>query len=170
MAETKTQEPSRGITSRRQENLPARDYSRDTFNPFSMLRRLSEEMDRTFGTSFGLGRGFGESGAWLPPIEVLERDNNLEILAELPGLNKDDVKVEVTGEGVIIEGEKKREKEAEEGGVHSTERVFGHFVRVVPLPKGAEADKAKAEFKDGVLQIRVPFSEEQRKSKRIPIG
>jgi HSP20 family protein len=170
MADTRAQEQSRGITTRRQENLPSREFARDIFNPFSMLRRLSEEMDRTFGSSFGLGRAFGESGTWLPPIEVRERDNNLEILAELPGMNKEDVNVEVRPEGVVIEGEKKREKEVEEAGVHTTERSYGHFVRVVPLPEGAEGEKAKAEFKNGVLQIRVPYSEEHRKSRRIPIG
>lgn len=170
MADTRTQEQQRGVSARRQENLPSREYARDIFNPFSMLRRLSEEMDRTFGTSFGLGRGFGESGGWMPAIEVRERENSLEILAELPGISKEDVNVEVRPEGVVIEGEKKREKESEQGGVHTTERAFGHFVRVIPMPEGAEAEKAKAEFKNGVLQIRVPYSEEHRKSRKIPIG
>ena len=143
---------------------------RDIFNPFSMMRRFSEEMDRAFGTSFGLGRGLGERGAWMPAIEVRERDNNLEISAELPGMNKEDVKVEVTSEGVVIEGEKRREQESEEGGIHRSERSYGHFYRVIPLPEGTEAEKAKAEFKNGVLQVRVPISEEQRKSRRIPIS
>ena len=110
MADTRTQEQQRGVSARRQENLPSREYARDIFNPFSMLRRLSEEMDRTFGTSFGLGRGFGESGGWMPAIEVRERENSLEILAELPGISKEDVNVEVRPEGVVIEGEKKRER------------------------------------------------------------
>lgn len=169
MADTRAQEQSRGV-SRRQETLPSREYMRDIFNPFSMMRRLSEEMDRAFGTSFGLGRGLGETGMWMPAIEVRERENNLEILAELPGMNKDNVKVEVRAEGILIEGEKKREKESEEQGFHSTERVYGHFARLIPLPEGAEADKAKAEFKDGVLQIRIPYGEEHRKTRRIPIG
>jgi len=143
---------------------------RDIFNPFSMMRRFSEEMDRAFGTSFGLGRGLGERGAWMPAIEVRERDNNLEISAELPGMNKEDVKVEVTSEGVVIEGEKRREQETEEGGIHRSERSYGHFYRVIPLPEGTEAEKAKAEFKNGVLQVRVPISEEQRKSRRVPIS
>ena len=170
MPDTKAQEHSRGLATRWQETLPAREYARDIFNPFSMLRRLTEEMDRAFGTSFGLGRGFGETGTWLPPIEVRERDNNLEIYAELPGMNKEDVKVEVTAEGIMIEGEKKREREVEQGGIHTTERSYGHFARMIPLPEGAEAEKAKAEFKNGVLQVRVPYPEEHRKSRRIPIG
>src|SRR5689334_14462785 len=108
MADTKVQNPSTerqsGIT-RRQEYSPSREPF--SFSPFSMMRRLSEEMDRAFSSNFGLMRGFGGLGdqsAWAPAVEVRERNGNLEINAELPGLNKDDVKVECTEEGVIIEG------------------------------------------------------------------
>ncbi len=177
MADTKAQttstqsgspERERSIT-RRGEYLPGRDLF--SFSPFAMMRRLSEEMDRAFSSSFGLGRGAGEWGAWAPAVEVRERNNNIEISAELPGLNKDDVKVEFTEDGIAIQGEKKREAEREEGGVHRSERMYGHFYRLIPLPEGAEADKAKAEFKDGVLQIRVPLSEQARgKRKQIPIS
>jgi HSP20 family protein len=150
--------------------------SRDLFglNPFSMFRRLSEEMDRAFASSFGLSREFGEPGLersiWSPAIEVRERNNNLEICAELPGMTKDDVKVELTEEGIILEGEKRREQEHEEGGVHRSERSYGHFYRLIPLPVGAESEKAKAEFKNGVLTVQVPMTEQKRKGKQIPIS
>jgi HSP20 family protein len=135
-----------------------------------MMRRLSEEMDRAFASTFGLSRGFGEGG-WSPPVEVRERNGNLEICAELPGMTKDDVKVECTEEGITIEGEKRREEESEEGGFHRTERVYGHFCRQIPLPEGAQPDKAKAEFKDGVLRVTVPVPEkQQQKSRQIPIS
>src|SRR5438128_2217468 len=107
MADTKVQNPNveqQRSLSRRQEHYPARDV----FNPFSMMRRLSEEMDRAFGSTFGLARGFGES-IWSPPVEVRERDNHIEILAELPGMTKDDVKVEFTDGGIVLEGERRRE-------------------------------------------------------------
>lgn len=160
-------ERERSVT-RRGEYLPGRDLF--SFSPFAMMRRLSEEMDRAFASSFGLHRGVGDWG-WAPPVEVRERDNNIEIAVELPGLSKEDVKVECTEEGVIIEGEKKREVEREEAGVHRSERTYGHFYRTIPLPEGAEADKAKAEFKNGVLQIRVPLSEQARgKRRQIPIN
>ena len=90
--------------ARRQESYPARDMF--TMSPFAMMRRLSEEMDRAFASSFGLGRWFGESGMWNPPVEVRERDGNLEICAELPGMTKDDVKVECNDQGIVIEDEK----------------------------------------------------------------
>ena len=77
------------------------------------MRRLSEEMDRAFSGSFGLDRWGGDSGRWSPAVEVRERNGNVEICAELPGMNKDDVKVECTNEGIIIEGEKRREHESD---------------------------------------------------------
>jgi HSP20 family protein len=170
MADTKIQKQSseqRGI-SRRQDYSPSRDPF--ALSPFSMMRRLSEEMDRAFGSSLGITRGWGESGMWTPAVDVRERDGNLEIHAELPGMNKDDVKVECTDEGIVIEGERRREEEKEEGGWRRTERSFGRFYRMIPLPEGAKTEEAKAEFKDGVLQIRVPVAEQQRKSRQIPIG
>lgn len=177
MAETRTQnQPSgqqqqqRGVATRPGETGLTRDWTRDIFNPFSMMRRLSEEMDRAFGTSFGLGRPFGEAGVWSPPIEIRERENEIEIDAELPGMSKDDVKVEVTDEGIVIEGEKKCEEEAKEGGVRRSERCYGRFVRMISLPEGAETDKIRADFKNGILQVRVPLSEQHRKARRIPIN
>jgi HSP20 family protein len=192
MAETKTQNPTsgqqqqqqqRGQGSEQQRGMARRQESglwRDPFyfSPFQMMRRLSEEMDRAFSSNFGLGRGGRESGVgrfgdvtWAPAVEVKQRGGNLEINAELPGLNKDDVKVECTEEGITIEGEKRREEESEEGGFHRTERVYGHFCRQIPLPEGAQPDKAKAEFKDGVLRVTVPVPEkQQQKSRPIPIS
>lgn len=162
---------NRGITHRG-EYHPSRELF--GLNPFSMFRRLSEEMDRAFASTFGLSREFGESdferGIWSPAIEVRERNNNLEVCAELPGMTKDDVKVECTEEGIILEGEKRREQQHEEGGVHRSERSYGHFYRMIPLPEGADSEKARAEFKNGVLTVQVPISEQKRKAKQIPIS
>ncbi len=165
-SEQQSSEPRRDM-ARRQQYYPSRDlYS---FSPFAMMRRLSEEMDRAFNSSFGLSRGMGE-GMWSPPVEVHERNGNLEIRAELPGLSKDDVKVECTEDGIILEGEKRREHEENEGGYYRSERSYGHFYRMIPLPDGADPDKAKAEFKDGVLNVQVPINESKRQGRQIPIG
>ena len=169
MAETKVQTqsaPQRGV-SRREEYYPSRDLF--NFDPFAMMRRLSEEMDRAFGSSFGLSRSMGHAGMWSPPIEIREHDNNVEIRAELPGMSKDDVRVECTEEGIILEGQKKKEEEKNEGGYYRSERSYGHFYRMIPLPDGAESERAKAEFKNGVLQVTVPVTETKRQSKRIQI-
>lgn len=181
MAEPKTQlqnQPSetqrsenRGV-GRRGEYYPSREIP--GLSPFSIFRRLSEEMDRAFASTFGLSRELREQGLergmWAPAIEVRERDNQVQICAELPGLTKDDVKVEFTDDGIVLEGEKRREQEREEGGVHRSERSYGHFYRLIPMPEGAEPEKAKADFKNGVLTVQVPLSEQKRKARQIPIG
>jgi HSP20 family protein len=175
MADTKvqnqtaeTQRPGNRNVSRRGEYYPSRENQ--ALNPFSMFRRLSEEMDRAFASTFGLSRDFGSGGMWSPPVEVRERNNAIEICAELPGMSKDDVKVECTDEGIILEGEKRQEQQSDEGGFHRSERSYGHFYRMIPLPEGVDPDKAKAEFKNGVLTVQLPISEEKRRSKQIPIN
>ncbi len=141
------------------------------YNPFSMARRLSEEMDRAFASAFGLSHGSPERGMWSPPVEVRERNGNIEICAELPGMNKEDIKVECTAEGISIEGEKRKEQESDEGGFHRSERIYGHFFRMIPLPEGIDPSKIKAEFKNGVLQIHAPIPERLRKDARqIPVN
>ncbi|HLI86773.1 MAG TPA: Hsp20/alpha crystallin family protein [Bryobacteraceae bacterium] len=172
MAEAKVHnQPSqeqRGV-ARWEEYFPAvRDFF--TLDPFAMMRRLSEEMDRAISSSFGLTRSMGQRGMWSPAIEVRELDNQLEISAELPGLNKDNVKLEVTEDQIILEGEKKIEEEKKEKGFVRSERSYGHFYRAIPLPDGADPEKAKAEFKDGILRVTVPIAETKRQAKRIPIS
>ena len=138
-------------------------------NPFRMLERFGDEMDRVFD-DLGFGRGWltprlgfgwprpliGRTEGWLPDIEMLQRNHELLIRADLPGLTKDDVKVEITENAVTIEGERRREHEEEKGGVYRSERSYGRFSRVIALQEGAVADQAKAAYKDGVLEITMP--------------
>jgi HSP20 family protein len=79
------------------------------------------------------------------------------------------LRVECTDDGLILEGEKREEREETTGGVHHAERSYGHFYRMVPLPSGAELDKAKAEFKDGLLLVRIPMTESRSRRRSIPI-
>ena len=160
------EQQQRGI-SRRQEYYPSRDLF--SFGPFAMMRRLTEEMDRAFGSSYGLWRPFGEN-AWTPLVDVREHNGNLEVSAELPGLSKEDVHVECTDDGIVIQGERRREHESDEGGMHRTERSYGRFYRMIPLPANAHAEQAKAEFKNGVLNVHVPLTQEKQKARQIPIN
>jgi HSP20 family protein len=144
------------------------EYSND-YGPFSLMRRFSEEMDQFFHNAFGRTHG-GAIGAWSPAVDIRERDGNLEVIAELPGLKKEDVRAECTDNGLILEGEKREEREETTGGVHRSERSYGHFYRMVPLPPGADPDKAQAEFKDGLLRIRIPMQENRQRRRSIPIG
>jgi len=135
-------------------------------NPFSLMRRMSEELDRAFGETNGRDRaGF----AWAPAIEVTQRDGNYVVRAELPGLNPEDVKLEITDEAIVLQGERKEEHEETKGGGHVTERRYGKFYRAILLPDGARADEARAAYDKGVLEITVPVEEQRSKRREIPI-
>lgn len=152
-------------------SLSPRDFL--SASPFQLMRRFSEEMDRAFedwGLSRGWGFGGSETGVWSPAVEVFERDNNLVVRAELPGMSKDDVKVEMTTDGLIIQGERKRESEENGEGWYRSERSYGQFYRRIPLPEGANADQVKAQFENGVLEVALPVPESQRRRRSIPIG
>jgi HSP20 family protein len=136
-------------------------------NPFTLMRRMSEEMDRTFGQFFGQ-RGGGASG-WYPEIEVAERDGQLHIQTDLPGLRPEDVKVEITGDALTIRGERKSEQEHREGKAYRSERRYGEFYREIALPEGVSADQAKAQFHDGVLEITMPVPQRASNRREIPI-
>ncbi|WP_406699094.1 Hsp20/alpha crystallin family protein [Singulisphaera sp. Ch08] len=145
-------------------------------DPFAVMHRFAEEMGRVF-EGFGVGpgalmpwsperrpapRGEGfDLAGWSPEVEVFERGDRMVIRADLPGLNKDDVQVEVTDEAVSIRGERRKEYEERREGFFHTERSYGSFYRTIPLPEGAKIDQADASFRDGVLEVTVPASQRE---------
>jgi HSP20 family protein len=151
-------------------SLTPRDFF--TMSPFGMMRRFADEVDRMFSSfaSPGTGTTWNQEMTWAPAIEVRESDNNLVVCAELPGLSEKDVKVEATPEGLVIQGERKREYTGEEGGVQRSERSYGRFWRLIPLPEGANVEQAKANFENGVLEVTIPVPEAQQKRRQIPIS
>ena len=122
----------------------------------SVFQRWNDEMDRLF-EDFGFGRslfsGRQSVGVWAPQIEVFQRGNDLVVRADLPGLRKEDVQVEINDDVLTIQGERKHQYEEEKEGWYRNERSYGSFYRAVPLPEGTIADSAKASFKDGVLEV-----------------
>jgi HSP20 family protein len=145
-------------------------------NPFALMDRMRDEIDRLFD-GFGLKPltpGMPRLAAeWMPAIEVERKPDLLHVRADLPGLKREDVKVEVTPEGMTLSGERKHEtkEEKKDDGFFRTERFYGSFCRFVPLPEGAEIDKATAAFKDGVLEVNVPVQAAEKPAGRtLEIG
>ena len=141
-------------------------------NPFTLMRRMTEEMDRVFGEfgfSQGQGQGGGGTAVWAPAIEVAEREGNYLVHAELPGLKPEDVKVEVTNEALVIQGERKSEQQSNQGGVQRSERRYGQFYRSIPLPEGVNPEQVKARFQNGVLEVTVPVPQAQSNRRQIPV-
>jgi HSP20 family protein len=154
MASERTQEQERGEISRYEPGMLA--------NPFSMMRRLSNDIERMFEDVWGtrrvpsLWRGTGMTERWAPDIEVFDRKGELVVRADLPGMTKDEVKVEIADGNLTIQGERREEKERSEKGYYTCERAYGTFFRSIALPEGARVDEAKASFKNGVLEVTMP--------------
>ena len=143
-----------------------------TMSPITLMRRFTEDIDRAFSGLTGRRErgGFEQELNWAPAVEVRQSGNNLLVHADLPGLSENDVKVEATEDGLVIEGERKQEQTGEERGYHVTERMYGRFYRLIPLPEGAKIEEAKANFRNGVLEVSVPVPESETKRRQIPIS
>jgi len=146
--------------------------------PFAWMRQMQDQLDRAF-SSIWSGSGttsswspdnvFGPSD-WSPAIDMFQRGNDLVIRADVPGLSKDDITVDIADDQVTIRGERRYDHEEERDGVFRSERSYGSFCRVVPLPQGAIADSAKATFNNGVLEVVVQApSFDVRRGRRVEI-
>ena len=110
-------------------------------------------------------------GIWSPQVEVFERDNELVLRVDLPGLTRDDINVELADDGITIEGERKNEHEETGEGFYRSERSYGRFYRRIPMPEGVKADDAKAHFSNGVLEVTMPAAKRgERKTRRLEIA
>jgi HSP20 family protein len=152
-------------------------------DPFTLMQRMSADMDRLF-EQFGFGSSLGGSSlttpsyggtsfgasAWSPQIETFRRGDELVIRADVPGVRKEDLHVEVDDGVLTLSGERRSENEENRDGYYRSERSYGQFERAIALPEGVEADQCKASFNDGVLEVTLPAPKEQpRKTKRIEI-
>lgn len=135
-------------------------------DPFAQLqRRMNGIFDEFFARSPFDGWS-GDSGQFLPKIDISETGNQLRVTVELPGLDEKDVDVSVTKNILSIRGEKKVESEEHDKEYYHSERSYGRFERTVTLPEGVDADKAEAKFKKGVLSISIPKKPEARSARR----
>lgn len=147
------------------------------FAPFAWMRQMQDQLDRAFtglwggssGSSWTPQAAFGPSD-WAPAIDVFQRGNDLVIRADVPGLSKDDITVDIADDQLTIRGERRYDHEEERDGVFRSERSYGSFCRVIPLPQGAIADSAKATFNNGVLEIVLQApSFDVRRGRRVEI-
>ena len=141
------------------------------WDPFRELANLQERMNRMFSDwrirptweSEEIGQG-----SWIPPVDIYETADAVVLKAELPGISKDDINVEVKDNTLTLRGEKKFEKEVKEENYYRVERSYGTFQRSFSLPSTVQQDKVKAKFKDGILEISLPKAEEA-KPKQIKV-
>jgi HSP20 family protein len=152
-------------------------------SPFRALERFADEMESLF-EDFGLGPAWRprfadrvlagaprQDWGFSPQVEIFHRNNELVVRADLPGLTKDDVKVDVAEDRITLSGERRQEHKEEHEGIYRSERSYGAFHRVIPLPPGTISDQAKATFRDGVLEVTMPAPPESaRHGRRLEIA
>ncbi len=143
--------------------------SQNYSDPFNLLADLQEDFNRIFSGSLRRVRDQeGVSGFFAPDIELSEDSSQYVLKADLPGVSKDEVSLNFTGNVLEIKGSRKVERERKEKGIYHSECRYGSFQRVIEFPTEVQSDKAKATYKDGVLELVVPKSE-SAKPKQIQI-
>jgi len=143
--------------------------SRRPFEAFQSLRRLNSALDEAFGSwPFQQDDSGAITSAWQPACDVFEDTDAVKIVAELPGVKPEDVKLSLENNLLTIRGEKKQEAEERNERVHRYERSYGSFERAFMLPSTVDGDKISADYRDGVLTIMVPKVERAR-PREIPV-
>jgi HSP20 family protein len=153
----------------------------ETVNPFQMMRRFTKDMERLFedfhgfrfptffNTEFEPFRMEFDNVHWVPQVEVLHKNGQFMVRADLPGLNKDDIKVEMTDDLLTISGERKEQKEEKREGFYRSERNYGSFFRQIPLPEGTKTENATATFQNGVLEIAMAAPKAEMRTRKLEI-
>lgn len=153
--------------SSQSESVALAERESDPFRAFQ--REMNRMMEGFFDGSGELNDLWG--GRWFPETDVVVKDKEVVVSAELPGLNQDDLDIRVSGNALTIRGEKKSETRNEEGENVLVERSYGSFERRIPLPAAVRDDQAEASYKNGVLTIRLPRREESTNGRRrIPVA
>ena len=132
------------------------------------LSNLRHEINRLFELPFGESARESEFFGWAPAVDLFEDKDNVVVRAELPGMKKEDIEISLHQGSVIISGERKEESESGDGETSRSERFFGRFQRALELPKPVDANKVTATYKDGVLTVKLPKTEES-KPKQITV-
>jgi HSP20 family protein len=142
------------------------------FDPFRELDRLQSEMNRLFEGYAGSPERAGSAGSltqggrlWSPAVDVAENQNEIVLRAEIPGMKQDEIDIELTGDTLTLRGERKFENEERKENFVRVERSYGRFQRSFTLGVPIQNDKVTATYRDGILEIHLPKSEETRPRK-----
>lgn len=141
------------------------------WSPWGQVATLQSDMARLMNQVLGqpAPAGNGESGTWLPAVDVSETEDALLLHFDLPGISQSDINVELNDNVLTVSGQRERKQELSKDNFYPYERRFGSFSRSVSLPSGVSEDDISASYENGVLDVRVPKPEEQ-KPRRIQIG
>ena len=140
------------------------------WEPLRELTSLQNEMNRLFSSAFDTpANGAQTMRRWMPAMDLVETEDHLILRADLPGMRRDEVEIEVKDGALAISGERKAEHEENTEGYYRVERAYGRFARSLTLPDGIEPDAIEASFDNGVLEVRIPKPAE-RKPHRVKIG
>ncbi|MFA6053871.1 MAG: Hsp20/alpha crystallin family protein [Thermodesulfovibrionales bacterium] len=154
----------------------AKVESTKALSPFQEMEKRFEEMEKRFEDF--IRRPFSSMPSWLPrlrmpeveevvpSVDIVKEGDDIVVKAELPGMKKEDIDVSLTKDTITISGEKKKEEKIEKKDYYSLERSYGSFKRSFSLPAEVQTEKASAKFKDGVLEIRIPKTEEAKKKEK----
>ena len=164
-------------------------------SPFALMSRMMGDMDRLF-LDFGFEPAFGISarpgsagrtshdrtaigqpgrargltrGTWTPTMEVFTRGHELVARADLPGMKREDINVEILDDHLVIQGERRSDREDRGDGFFHSERSYGAFARAIPLPEGTDGEGIQARFSDGVLEVIVPLPKQEERRRKVEI-
>jgi len=128
------------------------------FSPWNDVWNLSNRFNRIFGSTFAPARTADENCdcAWRPAVDIYEEENGIALKAELPGIDKKEISIDVKDRVLTLSGERSMDNEIKETNYYRRERTYGKFERVFTLPEGVNAEDIKADFKDGVLKVHIP--------------
>ena len=182
-------ELGRGMATGRSSSIAPVYGSSVATSPFGLMRRMAEDMDRILEDFGFAGPGFaatpllspgferqsagvmpGRSNAWTPTLETFRRGDDLVVRADLPGLRKEDVEVEIDDGVLTISGERTDEQVENRDDFYRSERRYGHFHRALVLPEGITGETCEATFKDGVLEVTMPMPKQaERQARKIAV-
>lgn len=134
-------------------------------SPLRELARLENEINRLFKELVPEEKLETQVTTWSPRVDVYEKDNNLVVEAEIPGAKKEDIEVKVKDNSIVIRGEVKKEEEKKEENYYRSERFYGRFERVLPLPTDVKVEEAKATFENGILKLTIPKVSQEKEVK-----